>query len=111
MSSSASTTVASSNAKLATITPMLTTTFVPKATACTENRLTMLANRKYEIWNNEPVPVPNITITDCYPTQFLESYTLLGAKVTQPAFNPLICPDNYETIGPYTSNYIACCPR
>lgn len=111
-STAQSTTAAASGmASLASITPALTTTFKPEATTCTENRLTMLANRAYEIWMNEPIPVPGSTLSDCYPSQFMQSYTLLGAKVTQPAFNPLVCPENYETMGPFTSNYIACCPR
>jgi hypothetical protein len=103
------TTVASASLALASVTPMLTTTFAPTAT-CTENRLTMLANRGYEIWMNMPVPVPNSTFSDCYPSQYMTSYLLSAGGVTQPAFNPLVCPQGYSTIGPYTSNYIACCP-
>ncbi len=96
---------------MATVTPMLTTTFVPTATTCTENRLTMLENRGYEIWMNMPVPVPGTTFSDCYPSQYMTSYLLSAGGVTQPAFNPLVCPQNYAAVGPYTSNYIACCPR
>ncbi|TVY91601.1 hypothetical protein LAWI1_G003937 [Lachnellula willkommii] len=70
----------------------------------------MLANRAFEIWMNEPVPVPESTFTDCYPSQFATSYLLQAGGITQPAFNPLICPVNYSTMGPFTSNYIACCP-
>ncbi|TVY35113.1 hypothetical protein LOCC1_G007601 [Lachnellula occidentalis] len=91
-------------------TPALTTTFIPTATTCTENRLTMLANKAFQIWMNEPVPVPGTTLTDCYPSQFANSYLLSAGGVTRPAFNPLICPENYATMGPFTSNYIACCP-
>jgi len=99
------------SATAALITPLLTTTFIPAATTCTENRLTMLANRAFEIWMNEPLPVAGSTFTDCYPSQFATSYLLQAGGATQPAFNPLICPVNYSTVGPYTSNYIACCPR
>jgi len=59
---------------------------------------------------NMPVPVPGSTFTDCYPSQYMTSYLLSAGAVTQPAFNPLICPQNYAAVGPYTSNYIACCP-
>ncbi|KAH6673020.1 hypothetical protein B0J14DRAFT_512963 [Halenospora varia] len=90
--------------------PALTTTFVPSATTCTENRLTMLANREFQIWNNMPIPVPGTTLGDCYPSQFMSSYLSSAGGVTQAAFNPLVCPINYSAVGPYTSNYIACCP-
>ncbi|TVY69039.1 putative GPI-anchored cupredoxin [Lachnellula suecica] len=92
------------------IAPALTTTFIPTATTCTENRLTMLANRAFEIWMNVPVPVPGTTFTDCYPSQFVTSYLQEAGGITQAAFNPLVCPVNYSAVGPYTSNYIACCP-
>jgi hypothetical protein len=71
----------------------------------------MLANREYEIWVNMPVPVPGTTLTDCYPSQYMTSYLQSAGAVTQAAFNPLICPGDYSAVGPYTSNYIACCPR
>ncbi len=96
---------------VATVAPALTTTFIPKATTCTENRLTMLANREFQIWMNPPFPVPGSTFTDCYPSQFMTSFLLSAGAVTQPAFAPLICPQHYSAVGPYTSNYIACCPR
>ncbi|KAG4440569.1 hypothetical protein IFR05_003936 [Cadophora sp. M221] len=101
---------ATSAASLGLITPSLTTTFIPTATTCTENRVTMLANRAFQIWMNAPVPVPGTTFTDCYPSQYITSFLLSAGSVTQPAFAPLICPQHYSAVGPYTSNYIACCP-
>jgi allophanate hydrolase subunit 2 len=98
-------------ASIALITPKLTTTFTPKVAVCTGNHLTMLANREFEIWMNMPVPVPGTTITDCYPDQFMQSFLSAAGGITQPAFDPLVCPQSYSTVGPYTSNYIACCPR
>ncbi|KAG9248086.1 hypothetical protein BJ878DRAFT_93328 [Calycina marina] len=92
------------------VTPVLTTTFSPTATSCLENRLTMLANRQYQIWMNEPLPVPGTTITDCYPSVYMNSFLNAAGGVTQPAFSPLVCPESYITQGPFTSNYIACCP-
>lgn len=59
---------------------------------------------------NEPVPVPNTTISDCYPTQYMTSFLNLAGGVTQPAFDPLVCPQSYTQVAVYTSNYIACCP-
>ncbi|KAH9217513.1 hypothetical protein DL95DRAFT_386361 [Leptodontidium sp. 2 PMI_412] len=101
---------ATSAASFGLITPSLTTTFIPTATTCTENRVTMLANRAFQIWMNAPVPVPGTTFTDCYPSQYITSFLLSAGSVTQPAFAPLICPQHYSAVGPYTSNYIACCP-
>jgi len=74
-------------------------------------QLTMLANRAYQIWVNMPVPVAGTTMSDCYPSQYMTSYLLSAGGVTQPAFNPLVCPENWSTQGVFTSNYIACCPR
>jgi len=102
---------AATGTNMGIVTPALTTTFIPTATTCTENRLTMLANRDFEIWMNEPLPVPGTTFTDCYPSQFITSYLYSAGAVTQPAFNPLVCPDHYSAVGVFPSNYIACCPR
>jgi hypothetical protein len=96
---------------IALATPKLTTTFTPTAPSCTGNHLTMLANREFEIWMNMPVPVSGTTVTDCYPDQFLQSFLSAEGGITQAAFNPLVCPQSYSAVGPYTSNYIACCPR
>lgn len=95
---------------MSTITPTLITQFAPLATACTENRLTMLQNKAFEIWNNEPFPVPGTTFSDCYPSQFISSLISSAGGITLQAFSPLECPKNYSTVG-FTSNYIACCPR
>jgi len=104
-------TTTTGSANLASITPALTTTFTPQATTCTQNQLTMLENRAFEIWNNMPVPVPGTTISDCYPTQFMTSWLFSAGGVIQQAFEPLVCPENYFEVAVFTSNYIACCPR
>ncbi|RDL41366.1 uncharacterized protein BP5553_01345 [Venustampulla echinocandica] len=91
-------------------TPALTTTFIPKASTCTENHLTILPDKSNEIWMNAPIPVSGTTFSDCYPTQFMSSYLLAASSTIQPAFNPLVCPENYSTVGAFASNYIACCP-
>jgi hypothetical protein len=41
----------------------------------------------------------------------MTSYLQSAGGVTQAAFDPLICPGDYSAVGPYTSNYIACCPK
>lgn len=96
--------------KMSIVTPALITQFAPHGTACTENRLTMLQNQAFEIWNNAPFPVPGTTFSDCYPSQFMSSLISSAGGTTLPAFSPLKCPENYSTVE-FTSSYIACCPR
>ncbi|KAF3065863.1 hypothetical protein GL218_09313 [Daldinia childiae] len=45
----------------------LTTTFTPPA-SCREVHLTQLSSPGYQLWLNEPQPVPNSKIGDCYPS-------------------------------------------
>ncbi|MCJ1261364.1 hypothetical protein MMC22_001228 [Lobaria immixta] len=94
-------------------TPVLTTTFTPPP-SCTQGHITMLMSAAYQIWLNEPRPVPNTTVSDCYPPQFMTSFLASASKTILPAFSPLVCPDNYFTIynQTFTSRplYIACCP-
>jgi hypothetical protein len=71
----------------------------------------MLENQYYQIWFNAPVPVPGTTFSACYATQWMSSYLLEMEGISQGPFSPLVCPNGYTTLGPYTSNYIACCPR
>jgi len=104
-------TLASSVMAQASIAPALTTVFAPAATSCLENRLTMMENQEYRIWMNEILPVPGTTFTECYPSQFMTSYLLQQGGITQPAFEYLKCPISWSAVGPYTSNYIACCPK
>lgn len=95
------------------VTPAMTTAFTPTATACMKNQLTMLENQAYEIWLNYPLPVPHTTVSDCYPSQFMESFLASAAGTTQAAFSPLVCPAGYTTVStswPAATNYIACCP-
>lgn len=95
-------------------TPVLTTTFTPPP-SCTQGHITMLMSAAYQIWLNEPRPVPNTTVSDCYPPQFMTSFLASVSKTILPAFSPLVCPDNYFTIynQTFTSRplYVACCPR
>lgn len=76
--------------------PSLTTTFVPPP-ECTANHLTMMEDMQFSIFLNEPLPVPNTTITSCYPSQFGNSWLLSAAGTTLPAFSPLVCPQDYTT--------------
>ena len=95
-------------------TPSITTTFKPPP-ECTEGHITMLERQQYFIWENEPLPVPNSTFSECYPPQFMTSYLQSYSSTIAPAFSPLVCPDNYQTIFSQAMTnrpmYIACCPR
>ncbi|KAF2133097.1 hypothetical protein P153DRAFT_392955 [Dothidotthia symphoricarpi CBS 119687] len=74
----------------------------------------MLPPPGYLIWANEPVPFPGTTVTNCYPPEFLKSYTPVSAGVTAssivPVMSPLVCPSNFCTQRVGEDNYIACCP-
>ncbi|KAF2866436.1 hypothetical protein BDV95DRAFT_611889 [Massariosphaeria phaeospora] len=91
----------------------LTTTFTAPPT-CTVGMVTILPPPGYFIWANEPVPVANQMLSNCYPSEFMQSYTAVtsGSKVSSivPAMSPLVCPDNYCTMFAGDNNYLACCP-
>ncbi|PVH79952.1 hypothetical protein DL98DRAFT_588946 [Cadophora sp. DSE1049] len=89
----------------------ITATFaVPTQCAESIGGLTMLKNDGFRIWLNHPLPVPGTTITSCYAPEFASSFLLERGGVSQAAMSPLVCPAGYTTQGPFTSNYIACCP-
>jgi hypothetical protein len=74
----------------------------------------MLEDQSYFIWMNYPLPVPHLTVSDCYPSQYMDSFLASVAGTTLPAFSPLVCPVGYTTVStswPAATNYIACCPR
>lgn len=96
-----------------TTTLALSTTFTPAA-SCTSNKLTLLPPPGFFIWANEPVPFEGTTVTNCYPSEFLASYTSVtseefGSSIV-PVMSPLVCPANFCTLRVTDDNYIACCP-
>lgn len=100
-----------------TTTLALSTTFTPPASCALPSQINILPSPGYLIWWNEPVPFPSRTVSDCYPTEFLKSYTsiapttlgALGSSIV-PAMSPLVCPQNFCTQYVGDNNYIACCP-
>lgn len=108
-------TVSSSTTSIAqpTTTLALSTTFTPAA-SCASNKLTILPPPGYFIWANEPVPFNGTTVTNCYPPEFLTSYTSLPSGIdgtsVVPVMSPLVCPSNFCTQWVGDDNYIACCP-
>lgn len=92
----------------------LTTTFFPPD-SCNVGQLTQLAPPGYFIWLNEPVPVPGTTITDCYPSEFMEYYSTYRSDATMlqsrvPMMSPLVCPFGWQVVSEQ-DDYQACCPR
>ncbi|KAG4218792.1 hypothetical protein PC116_g32728 [Phytophthora cactorum] len=57
----------------------LTTTFTPPS-SCAEMHLTQLSSPGYQIWLNEPQPVPNSKFGDCYPPGYINGYTSVCDK-------------------------------
>lgn len=89
----------------------LTTTFTPPA-ECGEKHLTMLVGALEKIWINEPAPLPNTTISSCYPTQWVDGYTsvMSASSSIAPFMSPLVCPSGWNTeSSTWSSGYIACC--
>jgi len=70
----------------------------------------MLAASSYQIWMNAPRPGPNVTVSDCYPEQFMTSFEASRSGTTMPAFKELLCP-NYYTTAYSDGKYVACCPK
>jgi hypothetical protein len=95
----------------------LSTTFTPPPSCALESQINILPPPGYLLWWNEPVPYTSVTISSCYPSEFLRSYTsiaptsnhALGSSIV-PAMSPLVCPENFCTQYIGADNYIACCP-
>ncbi|KAF2142841.1 uncharacterized protein K452DRAFT_286465 [Aplosporella prunicola CBS 121167] len=86
----------------------LTTTFTPAAN-CSSGFLTQLAAQEYRIWGVEPVPVPNSTFSECFPSEFLRGYTSTASSSVAPFLSPLVCPLGWHTAGTWEGGYVACC--
>ncbi|KAK1963271.1 hypothetical protein LY78DRAFT_705268 [Colletotrichum sublineola] len=72
----------------------------------------MLVGALEKIWINEPVPLPNQTISSCYPTEWLGGYesAMSQSSSIAPYMSPLVCPDGWNTeTSTWTNGYIACC--
>ncbi|KAI0844824.1 hypothetical protein F5Y00DRAFT_266146 [Daldinia vernicosa] len=105
----------------------LTTTFTPPA-SCLEVHLTQLSSPGYELWLNEPQPVPNSKFGNCYPSGYITGYTSgqydgpyvinlfyflrciqNASSSIAPMFSPLVCPEGWNTAQTWANGYIACC--
>ena len=74
---------------------------------CTTDGVTQLASDAGLLWKNAIHPIPNATLTGCYPSQFWSSAI---ATTTLPSFKQIICPLDWETFD-VNSTYIICCPK
>lgn len=90
----------------------LTTTFTPPV-SCASELLTLLTAKSYQIWINEPAPVPGTLLTDCYPSEWVDHYTsvLSSSSSVVPVMSKLVCPSGWTTQSESTwsSGYMACC--
>lgn len=90
----------------------LTTTFTPPA-SCAAGHLTMLTAVSYQIWLNEPAPLPGAAETDCYPPEWIDGYSSASGASSSvvPVASPLVCPSGWATQSDdsWSSGYMACC--
>ncbi|KAK8061638.1 hypothetical protein PG994_008004 [Apiospora phragmitis] len=88
----------------------LTTTFTPPP-KCAESHLSMMSPPGYEIWLNEPMPVPGPPVANCYPSEFMQGYHSMANSSSSiaPFFKPLVCPQGWYTAQEWPNGYIACC--
>ncbi|KAK7962831.1 uncharacterized protein PG986_003656 [Apiospora aurea] len=88
----------------------LTTTFTPPP-KCQESHLSMMSPPGYQIWMNEPMPVPGPITGDCYPPEFMQGYTSIANSSSSiaPFFKPLICPVGWSVAEEWENGYIVCC--
>lgn len=90
----------------------LTTTFTAPA-SCNDDSLTMLTAKSYQIWINEPLPLPGTLLGDCYPSEFVNGYTSVvgSSSSVAPMMSPLVCPSGWNTQSQdsWSTGYIACC--
>ncbi|KAK7984575.1 hypothetical protein PG989_011977 [Apiospora arundinis] len=105
-----STTAAPTFSVLTITVQALTTTFTPPP-KCRESHLSMMSPPKYEIWLNEPQPVPGPPIGECYPSEFIQGYKSMANSSSSiaPFFKPLVCPEGWHTAQEWPNGYIACC--
>lgn len=106
------TTSATASGSQVTAAAALTTTFTPPA-SCASDYLTMLTAVEYQIWINEPEPLPGSLLTACYPSQWVDAYSspVDASSSVVPVMSPLVCPSGWATQSEdsWSSGYMACC--
>ncbi|ETS79163.1 hypothetical protein PFICI_09016 [Pestalotiopsis fici W106-1] len=107
-----STTAVSTTATVTAATVQALTTEFKAPTTCYSMQLTQLSSPGWEIWLNEPQPVPGTVYPDCYPTEFIDGYTSIAnaSSSIAPMMSPLVAPENWVTAYEQDNGYIALCP-
>ncbi|WPH00145.1 Hypothetical protein R9X50_00296800 [Acrodontium crateriforme] len=107
-SSSASVTPTPTSSTVVTTTGdlLLLTTVFTQPTDCATG-VTEIAAWSTELWQNIVNPLPSLTLTSCYPSQFYHSAV---ATTVLPPFKELVCPLNWESYH-VNSTYLICCPN
>lgn len=85
--------------------PLVLTTVFTQPSGCSGG-MTEIAAWSTELWQNIVNPVPTLTLSSCYPSQF---YYSAVATTTLPPYTQLVCPEDWETYN-VTDTYIICCP-
>ncbi|PWY88960.1 hypothetical protein BO70DRAFT_393479 [Aspergillus heteromorphus CBS 117.55] len=85
--------------------PLVLTTIFTQPSGCSGG-MTEVASWGTELWQNIVNPVPTLTLSSCYPSQFY--YSAVATEVLPP-YIQLVCPENWETYN-VTETYIICCP-
>ncbi|PYI01147.1 hypothetical protein BO78DRAFT_328295 [Aspergillus sclerotiicarbonarius CBS 121057] len=68
--------------------------------------MSQVASWSTELWQNIVNPVPTLTLSSCYPSQF---YYSAVATTVLPPYIQLVCPEDWETYNA-TETDIICCP-
>ncbi|KAI9645913.1 hypothetical protein NHQ30_005350 [Ciborinia camelliae] len=76
---------------------MAITTIFTQPPNCATGGITEMALTASELWENAINPVPNSTLTSCFPSQFFSSVLATESGIPLPPFSQLICPLNWET--------------
>ncbi|PYH85074.1 hypothetical protein BO82DRAFT_381106 [Aspergillus uvarum CBS 121591] len=85
--------------------PLVLTTVFTQPSGCAGG-MTEIPAWSTELWQNIVNPVPTLTLSSCYPSQFF--YSAVATSVLPP-YKQLVCPQDWETYN-ITDTYIVCCP-
>lgn len=112
MSSTLVSSTATGAAAAAVATVEALTTAFTAPTTCNQMQLTQLSSPGYQVWLNEPQPVPGTKFPNCYPSEFMKDYTSVFNQSSSiaPMMSPLVAPDNWVTVKEMDDGYIALCP-
>ncbi|GKZ30894.1 hypothetical protein AbraIFM66950_010583 [Aspergillus brasiliensis] len=104
-SSTSSTLTTTSSSATITEDPLVLTTIFTQPSGCAGG-MTQIPAWSTELWQNVINPVPTMTLSSCYPSQF---YYSAVATTILPPFKQLVCPKDWEAYN-VTDTYIVCCP-